>query len=752
MKLARLLNMIFLAALLAACVSTPGGNGTSAPNGGLPTPPAQITPAPSAQAAVLAFIDAWNNNDYQSMYAMLTKDSQSSIKVEDFETQYRDATNAMSLKTLEYSVRSTNTNPDDAEVNIHAIYHTVIIGDLERDTTFKLVREGAGWKVKWDSSLIFPDLAGGKKLLMNYQTPKRGDIYDRNGNPIATDDTVVALGLRPGSITADIEPTLLQVLSNLTGKPAPAIQGLYAFAQPDWYIPVGEISGDTYAKNQGVLDGLTNYGLLINTFEARYYYGDGVAPHAVGYVQALSKDDIDNGNYLRQGYSRAAMIGKSGIEASEESVLAGKTGGQLYVQDPDGTNNLIAQSDPQPGGSVYMTFDRDIQKQVQDALAGFKAAAVVIERDTGRVLALASAPAVDPNIFALGNPNVNVLNDANYMGDNPFFDRAAEGTYPLGSVFKIITISAAMQSGAFKPTDTLDCQYEWDGLSDHPRYDWTWDHYQQELAATGEGKTQPSGVLTLLQGLMRSCNPWFWQIGKTLYDLGKTTAISDMATGFGLGKPTGITGINESPGTISAPVDVYQAVNEAIGQDPVTVTPLQVARFVAAVGNGGTLYRPQLIEKIQPLIGDPTDIFQPDPQSKLPLSAENLKYLQEAMRSVITNSRGTGHRLNNLGLAIYGKTGTAQTGGDPHAWFAGYTDVRNPNKPDIAIAVFVENQGEGSQWALPIFQRIVEIYFYGAPQHFYPWESAFGVTREPTETPAPETPTEEATPEPSATP
>jgi len=751
MKFVRLLNLILLAALLSACVTaTPSGNGTSNPTGELPTPVIAVTPAPSAEAAVRAFLDAYNNGEYSGMYAMLTKVSQASVTAESFVKQYTDAINNLSLARLEYAIRATNTNPDAAEVGAHVIYHTVIVGDLERDLTFKLTREDGGWKIDWNDGLILPDMAGGKKLAMNYTTPKRGDINDINGNPIAKENTVVAIGIQPGLLNEDNESEVLVTLSQLMGKPVEVIQGSYANAQPDWYVPVGEISGETYEKNKNHIDNLP---VLKTIYDARYYYFDGIAPHAVGYVQSLTKEEVDA--YRKQGYSLGAVIGRKGIEKTYESELAGRNGGDLYLQDVDGALTLLAHSDPYPGSSITLTIDRDFQRQVQDALVGVRGAAVVIERNTGRILAIASAPAYDPNVLNFNNPNIQMLNDPSYMADDPLFNRAAAGTYPLGSVFKIITLSAALQSGSFKPTDTLNCQYEWNGLSDRTRYDWTWDHYQDELANTGEGKTQPSGKLTLLEGLMRSCNPWFWEIGKTLYDQGKTTAVSDMALGFGLGNKTGIGVIDEAPGTISAPVDVFQAVNEAIGQDPVTVTPLQVARFVAAVGNGGTLYRPQLIEKIQPAIGDPVQMFSPDAQGTLPLSAENLKLLQEAMRSVVANSRGTGHRLSNFTFPIYGKTGTAETGAIPHAWFAGYTDVQNQNKPDIAIAVFVENQGEGSQWALPIFGRIVELYFYGAPRRIYPWESKFGVTAEPTDivtaTPS-EAPTEEPTPEPTATP
>jgi penicillin-binding protein 2 len=236
---------------------------------------------------------------------------------------------------------------------------------------------------------------------------------------------------------------------------------------------------------------------------------------------------------------------------------------------------------------------------------------------------------------------------------------------------------------------------------------------------------------------MRSCNPYFWDIGYTLYLNNRPNDIANMARAFGLGQPTGIGQIAEESGQIIDPTSDIDVVNQAIGQGEVQVTPLQVATFMAALANGGTLYRPQLVEKVEPIDGSAaTQVFKPEARSVLPLQPFRMDLIKEAMIDVVKDPRGTAYfRMRGLPIPIAGKTGTAESGsGLPHAWFAGYTMAEeNTGQSDIAIAVILENQGEGSDFAAPIFRRLVETYYFGAPQtKLWFEESVLGPTITPT--------------------
>lgn len=732
MKRIQWVSLLVLIGLLAGCNQSTVGIGGPTPT--LAPASVSVTHAPDVRAAMTAYLEAWKNADYAGMYAMTTGNTHAAISQEDFTKRYDEAMVAMGLKELQYEILSTLTDPTAAEAAIKITYKTFIVGDLQRDMVAHFNMENGQWKLQWEEALVFPELRGGNKLAMNYDIPARGDIYDVNGRAIASQADAVAIWIDVGQTTNDNYGTVLLEASKLTGVPYGDVELMANRAQPGWHVPVGEALAETVNNRWSYLSNLP--GLILDFYNSRYYVDGGIAPHAVGYELFITKEQLDE--YRRKGYSGAEKVGATGVERWAEDYLAGKRGGRLYVIAADGSVvNTVAASDKGPAASVYLTIDNDFQKKVQKSIEGFRAAAVVIERDTGRVLAIASSPTFDPNFFEPSNTNSGdgiaaIYND----GRNPLVNRATQGEYPLGSVFKVITYAAALESGTYTTETTYDCQYEFTELNDRKRYDWTWDHCQQEIAAGEECTTKPSGLLTLSEGLMRSCNPYFWHIGKDLYEQGRVTAVTDLARAFGLGSTTGIE-MEENPGNVADPTDVTVAVNEAIGQDPILVTPLQVASFMAAIGNGGTLYRPSIIQEIKTVDGQTLLAFKPEARGTLPIKPENLKALQAAMVSVIKNPRGTAnYRLQGLprGVLAAGKTGTAESGvpGYPHAWFAGYTFNENPDKPDIAIAVIVENIGEGSQYAAPIFKRIIEIYFNGRADSLYWWESSIGQTRTPT--------------------
>jgi penicillin-binding protein 2 len=735
MKFLRWFHILIILALLSACgpggIEVPGFP-TETP---LPQPIVTVDSVPSVDTALAAYLDAFKAEDYNGMYARLSKVSQDSISLEDFARRNRDALNEMSAGSFDYEVLSSLVNPYSSEVSFSVTYHTALVGDLQRDMVARFALENSEWKLNWDSALILPELAGGNILRMDYSLPSRGNIYDRDGDALAAQSDAYAFSIIPGNVTEDSRESLLSLVWNLCGN-SPDLLREEIFNTPAQFpIPLCVASADESERIRSI----SPSGLEWTPYNSRYYFEQGTGSHVVGYTLPIPVERLDE--YRRLGYRGDERVGQDGIEAWAEDYLAGQHGGTLYVINPnDGTIvTKVGESAPQPADSVYLTIDRDLQDNAEDALRGFIGAVVVLERDTGRVLAMASSPGFDSNMFSGDNPiGAAQYAELNESFSSPLLNRATQGQYPLGSVFKIMTMAAGMESGLFVPESTLDCQYDWTRLSDTVRHDWTWEHCQDRLQRGLECNTPdsvPSGILTLPEGLMRSCNPFFYEIGYTLYQQNRPNDIANMARAFGLGQRTGIE-IFEEPGRIVDPASPIDMVNQAIGQGEVQVTPLQVARFIAALGNGGTLYRPQLVERIEPVDGSAAElVFKPEAQGTLPIQSFRMDVIQQAMINVVRDSRGTANfRLRGLSIPVAGKTGTAESGsGDPHAWFAGYTMAADSTGVrDIAVAVIVENQGEGSDWAAPIFQRVIESYYYGSPRTILWFESDFGVTETPT--------------------
>jgi len=711
-----------LAILLSACArvenpstEVPQGTATSS----LPTPQIITTGVPDPESAATSFLDAWKAEDYPKMYSLLTSISKDAIPLEDFIAKYDQTAISMSLQTIDYAILSSLTTPTTSQVAYRVTYHTILLGDFDREMTMSLDQDKGYWLVQWEDGLILPELTGGNRLSLDYKVPSRGNIYDRNGQAIAAQTDAVALGVIPAYIAPDAEESLLKLLNRLTGIPSAWIRSLYTGFE-NFYINVGETTAEEYNQVSGTL--ATFSGVDVPPYNTRYYFDGGVAPQTIGYVQLIPAEDLDA--YKRRGYLGDEKVGVSGLEKWGEDYLAGRHGGNLYVIDPAGQIvTRLASAEPGAAQSITLTIDKDLQLGAQQAMGGFTGAAVVLERDTGRVLAIVSAPGYDPNLFDPNNANFQFL--GNLLADTrqPLINRATQGQYPLGSIFKLITAAAALESQQFTRDTTYYCGHEFTDLPGTTLYDWT---YTKGF--------DPSGNLNLPGAIMRSCNPWFWHIGLHLYQVGLPNAVPDMARAFGLGSETGIGQIAEDVGYVPDPTTEGDATQLAIGQGALLVSPLQVARFIAALGNGGTLYRPQIIEKISAPDGTTSLNFTPEEQTKLPISAENLKVIQEGMYEVVRNSRGTATRtFYGMDTPIYGKTGSATNPGEEaHAWFAGYTDARNPDKPDIAVVVLVENIGEGSDYAAPIFRRIVELYFNGQISRRYPWESSFNITATPT--------------------
>ena len=694
--------------LLLGCSTGPAST-MPAPPSQSPLPTAAPTPTPvppSPEGTAAAFLTAWQEGDYMTMYARLSESSRTAVSEEEFVERYQGAVSAAGVITVATNLMSALRQDEQAKVSFHLELETALAGTLVTDTVMSLSLHGREWGVTWDEGLIWPQLAKDNYFRMEYAIPVRANIYDRAGLGLAVEGVIVTVGVIPGQI--EDESALLDALVAVTGLSRDEIRGRYAAAPGDWKIPIADIPADASVDQNDLLSSIA--GIYRDEKDGRYYpYGE-AAPHVVGWVSLVPAEQLEA--YRALGYRGDERVGISGLEAWGEDILSGEHGGKLSVVDSTGAAvTTLAEWPVAPGRAIHLTLDRGFQRLVQQVVGGRKGAAAVLDVNSGAVLALVSGPGFDPNVFIGPAGDVGrsqILADPR----RPLFNRATQGSYPAASVFKIITLAAGLEDALMHPEGTtFFCPGYWDGLG--------------PAARKACWKADGHGQISVKDGLTASCDVVYYSVGQALDGVGPEV-LPRFARGFGFGEETGIEGVVEDSGLVPDPEwkqNVYNdawrvgdTVNLSIGQGFLLVTPLQVARMMAAVANGGTLYRTYVIDHIGPSEDEPAgQVTQPEAVGELPLDSRHLAAIQEALLGVTTKDIGTApHRYAGLSIPVAGKTGTAEVppaDSQPHSWFAAYAPA---DDPEIAIAVIVENVGEGSTFAAPMVRQIVEAY-YGLP-------------------------------------
>ena len=421
------------------------------------------------------------------------------------------------------------------------------------------------------------------------------------------------------------------------------------------------------------------------TRRREYLYGD-VAPHIVGYLGEVAREDLAghiNDDYPPGDLKRywpGDFTGRTGIEAACEKLLRGSRG--MFQKGIEG--NFLEDIEPVPGQDVHLTIDIALQADVEELLdraATGCGAAVVLDCRTGEVLALATAPRFDVRSFQADFPDL-ARNPA-----RPLVNRAISGLYPMGSTFKAIGATAALHEGVITPRTFLTC----DGIL-NPEFP---NRFRCHIYPSGHGS------VALRTAIQKSCNVFFFHVAELLsrgeggrLDLKAGAArLQGWAARFGLGRPSGLGLRGEAPGHIG----VDDPRNLAVGQGELLVTPLQAAQVYALVATSGRMPPLRIIREV-PSQGEPRD---------LRLNPQLMAMLRDAFAAVVNEPGGTGYTFANLpDIAIAGKTGTAQAGrGEDHAWFDGFAPA---DEPRIAFAVIVEHGGHGGTAAAPIARDIVK--------------------------------------------
>jgi penicillin-binding protein 2 len=528
----------------------------------------------------------------------------------------------------------------------------------------------------------------------------RGEIYDRNYKPVVRNIPSLNLYLTPAKINNT--KRLIQFLQVNYGLNPSEVDSLIYENRFRSYQDILIAENTDYDTMLRVSEDLNYYPCLSFKVETTRQYL--IPNHFTGYVGRINEEEYNR--VKDEGYSINSSLGKTGLEKYYEVLLHGKDGNEIIQVDASGKslnlfkNNLIQT--PENGLSLVLTLDADLQQFASTAFPdGVNGAIVAIDVNTGGILAYASKPDFDQNMM-MTKLKKEDWDKVNLDPNKPMLDRAIHGVYPPGSVFKPITASYGLQRGIIDQY-TLDrpCR---GGLQVGNRFFRCWSH-------AGHGS------LPVEEAIRVSCDVFF-------YDLSLKCKLDDFQSfvyGNHLARRTGVDLPNEREGLFpntqwykkrygKRTGIIGPKVNLAIGQGEIQVSPLQICAYYAALANNGKWIRPHLLDRA---IGSKTILFKELNQKleeQLPISANTLRIIQEALFKVVNAPGGTGGAARFPGPAIYGKTGSAENlaGRSTHAWFVGYycTDT-----PQIAVCVFMENAGHGGSAAAPIARQIMQFYY-----------------------------------------
>lgn len=548
----------------------------------------------------------------------------------------------------------------------------------------------------------------------------RGMIMDRERRPLVSNRPSFNVLITPRFATPAAVDKLIDELT-LTPEAAKELrdrlQNISGNKRLSAHLMVRDISRDQLARLEAHKSDLP--GVSVSAVAHRSYLHGNLGAHVVGYLSEVTAEEYtqDKGEHYQPG----DLVGRFGVEKMYETHLRGTPGLEKVVVDARGRRKvgrelqeLLKEEqhiEPKPGHNIILTIDAEVQRLAERAMRNYPSgAAVVMEVNTGRILASVSKPSFDPNLLTarISKEEAQRLASDPYR---PLLDKVYRENYYPGSTYKVISAIAGLEDGEIDPNEKVKCV----GWHNFGRRNFRCSHVH--------------GKVDMEKSIVESCNVYFYTMSETVgMDL-----IGKWAHAFGLGAPTGI-GLNgEVAGFIPSkdwyarhnqPFRIGFTLNSSIGQGNTKVTPIQIASLYAAIANGGTLYLPQIVERVETTDGQVVQQFSPRIRRKVNVNGQTLDLIRRGLWGVVQNEKGTAYPTRLKDIEVSGKTGTAQVSrrikGDKtiwledHSWFAAYAPS---DSPEIALAVLVEHGGRAAKVAAPIAMEIVQNYFkYITPQ------------------------------------
>jgi len=616
------------------------------------------------------YINHWNEQEFDQMYDMFTANAKENYTKEESVLRQHDIyedlnASEMEISTQELSEEDMDQAMSEGEASIpFSVTMNTLAGDISFNYEATLIQEDVGedeqnWFVQWDSGFIFPDLKDGGQISVQSETPRRGEILDRNQMPLAINDTVQEVGIIPGELGDNAQQNKEEIARLLNISVDSIDTALNAdWVEPNLFVPIETINDESLLSELTAIDGVTS-----REQTGRIYPSGEAAAHLVGYIRPVTAEDLENQE--NGNYGAGDMIGARGLEQLYEDELKGETGYTITVTQENGEETVLAEKAVQDGENISVTIDVNIQEKIYESYGEDAGTAAAIHPETGETLALVSSPAFDPNEVLYGTSG-NYWEELEDDEQTPVLNRFS-ATYAPGSVFKPITAAIGLQNGTIDPDEGLEI----DGLT------WSngegWGDYEVRRVSTSDGPVD------LQDALVRSDNIYF---AMQAVNMGADAFVSGLEQfGFGEELPYEypITG-----STISADGEINDEVllaNTSYGQGEIEMSALHLAASYTPILNGGDLIKPTLLTT-----EDTGQVWQEGL-----ITEDQAQIIQDALRAVVTD--GTAQDAQDASVPLSGKTGTAELklsaddeSGEENGWFVGYPT----EEQDILIAMMVE--------------------------------------------------------------
>ena len=623
--------------------------------------------------------------EYEQMYAMLHIEASGNVSQEDFIKRNSAIYEGIEIQNM--AVEIIAYDEEQLTVTYQTSFDTVA-GEISFENEAFFLEGEDGYKLVWDNSLIFPNLASTDKVRVSTTQANRGEILDRNGRVLAGKGTASSVGIVPGKLE-NREEAIAKIAELLETTQEVIEKKLSAqWVKDDSFVPIKTIprveeiellkvepDEDVLKEKERHESLLAIPGVMISDVEVREYPLGKAAAHLIGYVQSVTAEDLEE--HAGEGYTANSVIGKSGMEGLFESELKGQNGCRIYIENSEGSEKEeLAYILVQHGQDIQLTIDAELQVSLYEQFKEDKSCSVAMNPYTGEVLALVSTPSYDNNDFIMGlsSEQWTALNEDE---DKPMYNRFRQVWCP-GSTFKPITAAVGLESGAIDPTE----DYGNVGLS--WQKDASWGSYHVTTLHAYE-------PVILENALIYSDNIYF---AKAALKIGSEEMESSL-TGLGFNEelPFEIK-MAESQYSNSEGIETeIQLADSGYGQGQVLVNPLHMACIYSAFCNEGNIIKPYLVYQNEEV----AEYWIPGA-----FSNETASRVLEGTKKVVNDSNGTGYAAHRDDILLAGKTGTAEikaskddTSGTELGWFAIFTAEDTVERPILIISMVEDVKGRG---------------------------------------------------------